>query len=65
MAIPADREYPIVFDAAFSGSSHGKIRIHQQKNLPLPEGWALDADGQPTIDPARAIDGLLMPIRRV
>ena len=62
VAIPADREYPIVFDAAFSGSSHGKIRIHQQKNLPLPEGWALDADGQPTIDPARVIDGLLMPI---
>ncbi len=62
VAVPAGAEYPIVFDAAFSGSSHGKIRIHHQKNLPLPEGWALDADGQPTTDPARAIDGLLMPI---
>lgn len=62
VAIPAANEAPIVFDAAFSGSSHGKIRIHAQKNLPLPEGWALDADGQPTTDPARAIDGLLMPI---
>lgn len=62
MAVPAGKEPPIVFDAAFSGSSHGKIRIHHQKNLPLPEGWALDADGQPTTDPARAIDGLLSPI---
>ncbi len=62
VAVPAGAEYPLVFDAAFSGSSHGKIRIHHQKNLPLPEGWALDADGQPTTDPARAIDGLLMPI---
>jgi len=62
VAIPAGAESPIVFDAAFSGSSHGKIRIHEQKNLPLPEGWALDGDGQPTTDPAKAIDGLLMPI---
>lgn len=62
VAIPSGVEVPIVFDAAFSGSSHGKIRIHHQKKLALPEGWALDADGQPTTDPARAIDGLLMPI---
>jgi len=62
VAIPAGKQFPIVFDAAFSGSSHGKIRIHHQKNLALPEGWALDSDGQPTTDPAKAIDGLLMPI---
>ncbi len=62
VAIPAGKEYPLVFDAAFSGSSHGKIRVHQQKNLALPAGWALDAEGQPTTDPAQALDGLLMPI---
>ncbi len=62
VAIPAGDELPIVYDAAFSGSSHGKIRIHQQKDLPLPEGWALDRDGRPTTDPTAAIDGLLMPI---
>ena len=62
VALPAGREYPIVFDAAFAGSSHGKIRIHQQKGLALPPGWALDAQGRPTTDPAAAIAGLLMPI---
>lgn len=62
IAIPARDAYPIVFDAAFSGSSHGKIRIHHQKGIPLPEGWALDSQGRPTTDPAAAIDGLLMPI---
>ena len=61
-AIPAGIEEPIVYDAAFSGSSHGKIRIYQQKGLTLPAGWALDRDGQPTVDPAVAIDGLLAPI---
>jgi LDH2 family malate/lactate/ureidoglycolate dehydrogenase len=62
VAIPAGDEDPIVFDAAFSGSSHGKVRIHHQKGLPLPEGWALDAQGQPTTDATAAMDGLLMPI---
>ena len=62
VAIPAAEENPIVFDAAFSGSSHGKIRIHHQKGIALPEGWALDREGRPTTDPAAAMDGLLMPI---
>ena len=62
VGIPAGDEPPILYDAAFSGSSHGKIRIHHQKGQPLPAGWALDAEGRPTTDPAAAIDGLLMPI---
>ena len=61
-AVPAGVELPIIYDAAFAGSSHGKIRIYDQKGLTLPEGWALDRNGQPTTDPAIAIDGLLMPI---
>lgn len=62
VAIPAGAEQPIVYDAAFSGSSHGKIRIYQQKGLPLPGGWAMDRAGRPTTDPIAALDGLLMPI---
>lgn len=62
IAIPAGDEFPIVYDAAFSGSSHGKIRIYHQKGLTLPDGWALDEEGKPTSDPAAAINGLLMPI---
>jgi LDH2 family malate/lactate/ureidoglycolate dehydrogenase len=62
VAIPAGVELPIVYDAAFAGSAHGKIRVFQQKGLRLPEGWAMDRDGRPTTDPAEAINGLLMPI---
>jgi LDH2 family malate/lactate/ureidoglycolate dehydrogenase len=62
IAIPARAELPIVHDAAFSGSSHGKIRIHYQKGLPIPESWALDKYGNPTTDAAAALDGLLRPI---
>jgi LDH2 family malate/lactate/ureidoglycolate dehydrogenase len=62
IAIPTSTELPIVHDAAFSGSSHGKIRIHQQKGLAIPESWALDKEGNPTTDAAAALDGLLRPI---
>jgi LDH2 family malate/lactate/ureidoglycolate dehydrogenase len=62
VAIPAGEERPIVYDAAFSGSSHGKIRVYHQRGLTLPDGWALDQDGRPTTDPTVAIDGLLAPI---
>jgi LDH2 family malate/lactate/ureidoglycolate dehydrogenase len=61
-AVPAGEELPLVFDAAFSGCSHGKIRVYQQKGLALPEGWALDDQGRPTTDPAAALEGLLVPI---
>ena len=62
VAIPAGDEFPIVYDAAFSASAHGKIRVYKQRGLRLPEGWAIDAEGRPTTDAAAAIDGLLLPI---
>lgn len=62
ISVPAGKKTPIVYDAAFSGSSHGKIRIYEQQKMHLPEGWALDRAGQPTTDAKVALDGLLAPI---
>jgi LDH2 family malate/lactate/ureidoglycolate dehydrogenase len=62
VAIPGGEEAPVVFDAAFSASSHGKIRVYAQKHLPIPEGWAFDKEGRPTTDAVSALDGLLQPI---
>lgn len=62
VAIPAGREPPIIFDAAFSASSHGKIRVYHQKGVPLPPDWAFDAGGRPTTDPMVALAGLLRPV---
>jgi L-2-hydroxycarboxylate dehydrogenase (NAD+) len=62
VAIPSGEEPPIVFDGAFSASSHGKIRVYHQKGLPIPYGWAFDASGNPTTDSAEALAGLLQPI---
>jgi LDH2 family malate/lactate/ureidoglycolate dehydrogenase len=62
IALPAGGELPVVYDAAFSASSYGKIRVYHQEGRTLPDGWALDRDGRPTTDPAAAIEGLLQPI---
>jgi LDH2 family malate/lactate/ureidoglycolate dehydrogenase len=62
VAIPTRDEDPIVYDAAFSGSSHGKIRVFHQKGLSIPGDWAFDSKGRPTTDAAEAINGLLQPI---
>lgn len=62
IAVPAAEESPLVLDAAFSYSSHGKIRVYHQKGEPIPPSWAFNKDGQPTTSTAEAIDGLLQPI---
>jgi LDH2 family malate/lactate/ureidoglycolate dehydrogenase len=61
-AIPAGEEPPIVLDAAFSYSSHGKMRVFHQKGAPIPPTWAFDEDGRPTTDTEKALVGMLQPI---
>ena len=61
-AAPAGRHAPMVLDIANTGVARGKIYLARQKGLPIPEGWALDADGAPTTDPAAAIEGIVLPM---
>ena len=61
-AAPAGRHAPMVLDIANTGVARGKIYLAKQKGLPIPEGWALDAAGAPTTDPAAAIDGIVLPM---
>ena len=35
--------------------------IHQRDGEPIPEGWGIDADGNPTTDPAAALAGAQLP----
>jgi ureidoglycolate dehydrogenase (NAD+) len=35
-------------------AASGKLRQAIDENRPIPEGWALDSDGNPTTDPAKA-----------
>ncbi len=52
---------PYVFDFATSVTARGEVELHRQAGKPLPEGWAIDADGRPTTDPAAALAGAMLP----
>jgi uncharacterized oxidoreductase len=48
--IPAGGD-PIVADLSTSVAPEGKIRVHKNLGLPLPEGWVVDSKGKPTTNP--------------
>jgi LDH2 family malate/lactate/ureidoglycolate dehydrogenase len=56
-AWPREGRPPLVFDQSSSASARGEIQIHQRDGKPLPAGWAIDAEGHPTTDPAAALAG--------
>ncbi len=60
VAVPTDREYPILLDMATSTASLGKILVAKKKGEAIPSDWAVDADGVPTTDPHQA--KYLMPM---
>jgi (2R)-3-sulfolactate dehydrogenase (NADP+) len=52
---------PRMFDQAASATAWVKVRQAAQRGEPIPEGWALDPDGNPTTDAADGADGALLP----
>ncbi|MGB0505753.1 MAG: Ldh family oxidoreductase [Pikeienuella sp.] len=48
------------FDQSTTTVALGKITMAKAAGESIPEGWALDADGNPTTDPAAAIAGSLV-----
>jgi LDH2 family malate/lactate/ureidoglycolate dehydrogenase len=61
IALPTAREPHIVFDMATSAGSIGKVRQALSAGTEIPAGWAVDANGLPTTDPAEALEGFLLP----
>lgn len=62
VAIPAGEEDAIVLDMATSVAPIGKVTSAQAAGKPIPLGWAIDSEGHPTTDPAKAIEGSLLPV---
>jgi LDH2 family malate/lactate/ureidoglycolate dehydrogenase len=60
--IPARQELPIILDMATSVVARGKVIFANLKGETIPEGWALDPEGNPTRDPALALKGALLPV---
>jgi LDH2 family malate/lactate/ureidoglycolate dehydrogenase len=62
MAVPTQGAVPIVLDMSSSLVARGKIRQALRRGESIPPGWALDAEGRPTTDPEKALEGSLVPI---
>ncbi|MBE0452549.1 Ldh family oxidoreductase [Roseovarius autotrophicus] len=57
---PRPGPHPYVFDFATSVAARGEIELHRRAGTPIPEGWAIDRDGNPTTDPEAALGGAML-----
>jgi len=53
ISVPAKRHRPLNLDMATSVVAAGKLWLAVDKGIPIPLGWALNKDGNPTTDPKK------------
>ena len=58
IAMPAE-PYHFSYDASTTVVPRGKLEVFRKKGQPLPENWALDANGNPCNDAAVVIDNII------
>lgn len=64
-ACPAGATPPILLDIATTTAPEGKVRVKRNRREPVPLGWIIDAQGEPTKDPEalyRTPRGTLLPM---
>ena len=59
-AFPRRQDGPLVIDMALSEVARGKVMLAAKEGRPIPEGWAIDAEGRPTTDPEAALAGAML-----
>jgi len=50
-----------VIDQSASVVAKSEVLLRARKGEPIPEGWALDAEGRPTTDPEAGLKGSMLP----
>lgn len=61
IAVPRGETPPLVLDVATSAVARGKIIVAASEGRAIPDGWAMDVDGNPTTDADRALEGSVLP----
>ena len=61
-AMAAPGPTPLLLDMATSVAARGKIRRAADRGEPIPLGWALDPQGQPTTDADAGYRGIVLPV---
>jgi LDH2 family malate/lactate/ureidoglycolate dehydrogenase len=62
IAAPAGERPPMVLDIANTVVARGKVYLARQKGQKIPLGWAIDREGEPTMDPFAALGGIILPM---
>jgi (2R)-3-sulfolactate dehydrogenase (NADP+) len=60
-AFPRRGAEPLSIDLSLSAVARGRIMMAAKRGEPIPEGWALDAQGRPTTDAKAALEGSMLP----
>jgi (2R)-3-sulfolactate dehydrogenase (NADP+) len=60
-AFPRRDAPPIVVDLSLSEVARGKLMLAAREAKPIPLGWALDKDGNPTTDAKAGLEGMMLP----
>lgn len=56
------RDAPAIsVDLSLSEVARGKLLVAAKEGREIPLGWALDRDGRPTTDPAKGLEGMMLP----
>jgi len=61
-AAPRRNAPPLVIDLSLSKVARGKVMAAGKTGEKIPEGWALDPEGNPTTDPEAALAGTMIPM---
>jgi len=59
-SFPTGKGYNIKIDMATAVTARGNIIMAQKKGQAIPEGWALDPEGNPTTDASQALLGTVL-----
>lgn len=51
----------LAIDLSLSAVARGKIMVAAREGKPIPQGWAVDAEGKPTTDAKVALQGSMLP----
>ncbi|HEX4328158.1 MAG TPA: Ldh family oxidoreductase [Burkholderiales bacterium] len=62
IGVPAAEEQAVVLDMATTVAAYGKVKTKAQRGEMMPEGWMMDREGKPLLDPKRSEEGFLLPI---
>jgi LDH2 family malate/lactate/ureidoglycolate dehydrogenase len=60
MGVPIKDDAPVIIDLSTSIVARGKIISASKQKAPIPEGWALDPEGNPTTDADKALIGSVL-----